>query len=187
MKEMKTFEIPGNQEAVVKLIESIPLDWAWLDGALNAPENLVKSGSAEKATGFYIGRFHSIKPTVIGVPEEKPDLYAIIVGRKLPGFVLFEEAGFEDKFLITLKLAKNIVIGFIRKGYTGRLHFYKGYRDNNKFDNPARCEIVFNSKGSYISLEWNSNYGGREEHIEPIVKVCGSLGLKERKLEKLEV
>src|SRR3989338_3790538 len=102
MKGELFFEIPMDvQEIMIKLVETIPPNWAWVDGGLYAPKNLIASGQVEENTGFAVERFHSIHPTIIGNYDRnegkhgKPDLFAIMVERKLPGFIRFNEAGYD--------------------------------------------------------------------------------------------
>lgn len=190
------FKIPDDQEVMVKLVEAVPANWSWVDGALDAPKNLVASGQVEENTGFVLRRFHSIQPTIIGSYDRNkgewgnPDLFAIMVERKLPGFISFNEAGY-NSCIVTLELAKRIAVGFLRQGYCGGLHFYSGCCDNNKYDNPARCSLIFEPwdgvkemcreeagpQPARVKLEWDSQYYGKEEDIAPIVAVCRSLNL----------
>ncbi|MFA6588156.1 MAG: hypothetical protein WCT08_03740 [Patescibacteria group bacterium] len=191
------FEIKNDVEVMAKLVEAVPDNWSWVDGCLYAPQHLIDSGMVQQDTGFTLARFHSINPTIVGAYEEhngkrkKPNLFAMMVEQKLPGFISYDEAGFEDN-PITLKLTKTITIGFLRKGYRGDLCFYCGYYDNSKYDNPARCSLIFEPwngppimgkeagpQPARIQLEWNSRYPGTEENIVPIAAVCRSLNLKE--------
>ncbi len=199
------FEIPDDQEVRVKLVEVIPSNWSWVDGGLYAPKNLVASGQVEENTGFAMERFHSIHPTIIGSYDPtiigsydqdegkrgKPNLFAIMVEQKLPGFIEFDEAGY-NSHIVTFELAKRVVVGFLRKGYRGSLCFFRGCYDNNKYDNPARCELIFEpwhgapvcreeagEQPARVKLEWESRYYGKEEDIAPIVAECRSLNLRE--------
>ncbi len=197
MSDKLFFEIPDDQEIMVKLVEAIPSNWLWVDGELRASKVLVASGKVEENTGFVVQRFHSVQPTIIGGynrNEKKcwnPNLYAIMVERKLPGFIRFDEAGYSSPS-ITLELAKQIAVGFLRKGYRGSLSFYRDCYNNIKYDNPALCEIVFESwhgasksraeigsQSAHIKLEWESRYSGKEDDIAPIVDVCRFLNLRD--------
>ena len=191
------FEIPDDdQEIMVKLVEAIPSNWSWVDGDLHAPEMLIVSGQVEEHTGFAVRRFHRNNPTIVGSynqderKQRNPDLFAIMVDQKLPGFIFFDEAGYETP--ITFKLTKHIVVGFLQKGYRGGLRFFKDCYGNSKFDNPARCDIAFKpwhgGSASYeeggpqparIKIEWDSRYNGREEDVTPIIAVCRSFNLRE--------
>ncbi len=198
MKSNLFFEIPDNQEVMAKLVEAVPSDWAWLDGGLRALNTLISSGEVEENTGFALERFHTIRPTIVGSYDQSngkrriPNLFAIMVEQKLPGFINFNEAGYESR-IITLDLAKQIAAGFLRKGYRGSLHFFKDCYNNNKYDNSARCELIFSPwraprgwseeagpQPARVMLEWESRYGGgEEEDIAPIAGVCRSLNLRE--------
>lgn len=192
------FEIPDDQEVMVKLIEAVPPNWSWVDGGLHAPKTLVASGQVEKNTGFAVERFHNINPTIIGSYNQnegkrgKPNLFAIMVEQKLPGFIKFDEAGYDTHHIVTLELAKRIAVGFLRKDYRGSFRFFKGCYNNSKYDNPARCEMIFEpwhgapvyreeagSQPARVKLEWESRYYGKEDDIAPIVAVCRSLNFRE--------
>lgn len=203
MGEKIFFEIPDDVETILKLVESIPSTWSWLDGWLDAPKRLTSSGAAVENTGFRISRFHSIKPTVIGRHNRDgeinpaPDLFEILVEQKLPGFIEFDEAGFGRDIL---DHAKSLAAGFLSKGYEGRLDFYMDYDQHrdSKYSNPARCNMIFrpwNGPGlidehgpqpARVKLEWDEKYGGKMEDIWPIADVCRNLGLKEYKPEVQE-
>lgn len=191
------FEIPDDQEVMVKLIEAVPSNWSWVDGNLHAPETLIASGQAEEHTGFAVERFHSIHPTIVGSYDQderkqrKSNLFAIMAEQKMPGFILFGEAGY-DADVVTLELAKRIAVSFLRKGYRGSLRFYMDCYRNRKFDNPARCDIIFKPwhgapalpkesgpQPARVKLGWESRYNGTEKNIAPIVAVCRSLNLHE--------
>ncbi len=190
------FEIPDDQEVMVKLIEAMSLEWHWVDGGLHAPESLITSGQADGDTGFMVERFHSIHPTIVGSfvdggKRKKPNLFAIMVEQKLPGFIRFDEAGY-DADVVTLELAKRIATGFLRRGYRGRLLFFRNCHNNNKYDNSARCEMNFEPwhgapvcgreagpQPARVKVEWNGRYRDSEEEVAPIVAVCRSLGLRE--------
>jgi len=187
MKSELFFEIPNDVEIMVKIIEAIPSDWAWIDGMLVAPKDLIDSGSAKENTGFTLKRFHDIGPTIIGSYNKErnernhPDLYAIMVEHKLPGFVTFDEAGYECD-IATFEVAKRIASGFVRKGYLGSLCFFQDCYANRKHQNPASCWISF--KIRKVEIKWHGNYGGKEESVAPIITVCRSLKLKEHAPEK---
>ena len=192
------FKIPNDLEVMAKLVEAIPSHWSWVDGQLRAPKCLIDVGEVEESTGFAVMRFHSIRPTIIGRYDEDkrrnkdPNLFAIMLEQKLPGFIMFDEAGYETPE-ITLELVKRIAAGFLRKGYRGGLHFYSGCYDNSKYNNPAKCSMIFEvwNGGSFsksgetgmqparVKIGWESKYCGKEEHIASIVSVCRSLNLCE--------
>lgn len=196
MKNTWFFEIPDNQEIKAKLVESVPSNWLWVSGWLNAPKELITYGKAEENTGFAIERFHEIHPTIIGNYDQdrkqrKPNLFAIMVEHKLPGFIKFSEAGIGAS-IITFELAKSVATGFIRKGYHGGLYFYRGHNDNDMSNNPAQCTMTFQpfngapylgeesgEQPARIKVMWESGYGGKIEDITPIISVCRSFNLRE--------
>lgn len=191
------FEIPDNREIMARLIEAVPSTWAWVDGALWAPKELVSSGQAIEDTGFELSRFHTIHPTIVGGYSEtnrqrvKPNLFAIIVEQKLPGFIFFDEAGYQEH-LVTMDLSKQVATAYVLKGFGGHLTFYKDCYDNSKYDNPAKCAMSFQpwhgpfalgkeagEQPARARLQWEGRYRGKEEDIAPIVAVCRSLKLRE--------
>lgn len=191
---IRRFLIPENAEVMVELIGRIPDYWSWVDGRLNAPDDLLARKKAVAGTGFSISRSHSIGPTIIGetaVDREKrdPDLYAILVDQKLPEFIYFDEAGYGDR-IVTLSLAKRIAVGYVRRGYRGKLYFYSDSMGNDKFYNCARSELALEpwqgapcmreeegNQPARIKLEWQDDHG--EELIAPVVIACGILALTE--------
>jgi len=193
------FEIPDCSKTMSQLIEAMPSNWGWVDGTLYAPKELIVSGQVAQDTGFAMQRFHSIKPTIIGgwdsakggAERKKPDLFALVVEGKLPGFVSFEEAGYGDT-TVSLALAKRIAAGMIGKGYRGALYFYKDCRNNHKFDNSAACSLELRPwDGTHwgsveggkqlprIRVEWHAFCGGKKEDVASIIAACRSFNLRE--------
>jgi len=197
MFERRVFDIPDVIAVVARLVEVVPSDWSWLDGGLSAPQSLVDSGQVAAGMGYAIQRFHSIRPTIVDSlnpgyhSEQVLDLYGLIAERRFPEFIQFDEAGYSKP--ITLELAKSIAIAYIRLGYLGILKFYSSCYDNSKYDNAERCHFHLHYPGDAIGgislprdvpfraleLRWDERYGGKEEHLEPILSVCRSLGLRE--------
>ncbi|MDO8551821.1 MAG: hypothetical protein Q7S03_04045 [bacterium] len=191
------YVIPDDLEIMIKLIEATPATWLCLSGTIRAPEALIVRGLALEETGFYIGRFHSIRPTIIGRYDPKgriePDLFGMLVEQKLPGFVQFDQAGDSAEF-ITLTLAKFLAQGFVVKGYRGHLTFVKSIWDNDMGQRSARYGLSLVTWESYpkdrefvgmqpplVTLEGDGRYGGKEADIESLFTVCRFLGLKEYK------
>lgn len=194
------FEIPDNQKVMAKLVEAIPSDWLWVEGVLDAPSDLVVSGAALKDTGFVIGYFQP-NPSVVAIagrfnPErvtqrEIPDPLGILVGKRLPGFVSFERAGY-DADVVTLDLAKSIAIGFLRKGYRGRLCFYGTRRGGRRTNKSAECSMIFEPSEGHpefgdecgpqparIRVEFLKPEGGTQQDVDSVLDVCRRLGLRE--------
>lgn len=194
MSKKLFFEIPNDQEVKAKLVETMPNDWTWVNGILRAPEDLVFSGQVASDTGIAIQRFHDIHPTIIGErkPEGegrlKPDLLAILVDRKLPSFIRFDEAGY-NPYIVTMELAKRVAVAYLKRGYRGNLNFYKGCHDYSATDNDGRCYIAFEPwngapcmheeeghQPARIRLEW---FYDRIDCVESIIAICRSLNLRE--------
>lgn len=158
------FEIPEDSEIMTKLVQAVPSDCGgWIGGQLNAPKfvNLSISEPVEINTGFLLERACvSIKGNNI-----KPNFLAIMLEQKLPGFISFH--GVECS-----ELVKQIIVGFLRKGYRGGLQFYlDGYNKHTK-NGPALCEINFEPSG--LMLQCADTDSGKS-----IVATCRSLNLHE--------
>ncbi|MBX4204891.1 MAG: hypothetical protein KW788_01725 [Candidatus Doudnabacteria bacterium] len=148
--ETCAFEFPDDVKTRIEIVNQIPNDWSWVDGQLQAL-GLVQSvcrGSALK-----VSRFHSIHPTIANMNRNEDDKIQrdrdreifenIYLNRQLPEFILFDEAGFSQP--LTLEFAKKIATHFLQLGYNqGNLEFFRGYRNDNKFDNAVRCQILLN-------------------------------------------
>lgn len=182
---------------MAKVVEAVPSHWACIDGKLEAPKYLIDRGRVVENTGFAVERFHTIHPTIIGRYDpntgenEMPDLYAIMVEKKLPGFIMFKEAGY-GCYVVTFDLAERIAVGFLRKGYRGRLYFRSRCVDDTATHNPGRCDIAFEPwdgakflgiesgpQPARIRLEWDDTYGGKMKTVGPIMAACQSLNLRE--------
>ena len=187
------FEIPEDSEVMARLVESIPNDWSWVDGTLDASRAPIDAGEVLKNTGLLCDRFSINRLVVPRDRKEKADLFGILVDRKRPGFVSFREAGY-DSHDFPLVLAKQFAAAFLNMAYRGWLTFFLNDYDNNKYDNGARCNFTFQPwtgasmcgmneevgpQPPRVKLEWNENYGGQPLDISPIESVCRELGLKE--------
>jgi hypothetical protein len=199
--EKRLFEIPDNSEVMAQLIEAVPSGWSWVDGYLSAPDQFIRHGKIALNSGFVLQRFHSIHPTIVGRKKDEerinPDFYSLIVERKLPEFITFDEAAFETSCEgLTMEVVKSIAIAYVRCHYRGGLRFYGGYRNNHKYDNPARCSInlvrwshalfirdeyPLEEYPSTVEVQWNREFGGEEKDVQPILLVCERLNLQELK------
>lgn len=186
------FEVPKDQKVMVLLVHAIPADWRWMNGTLQAPQTLTSLGKTAYRTGYSVNSLRAIRPNIIGArrsdsPEFRyePDLYAIMIQRKHPEFVEFDCT--EGDFIQT---GKRIVKGFLNLGYRGALRWVHSCKRDVMHNNPARCHISFapwnagridplesGLQPARIRIEWNSEYGGTEAHVEPIVSVCRTLEL----------
>ena len=190
MREKLFFEIPDNKEVRTNLVKSIPSDWSWVSGTLNAPNDIILSGEAQKDTGFVAEIYgRDIHPNIVGKydclkkEQVKPDLFAIIAERKLPGFIRFSEGEYDGN-TVTRELVKRMAVSFLQKGYGGNLYLPR-YRYGPK------CEMVFQlwDAGKYgeetgeqpsrLKIEGYGKYRDEEEWMEPIITTCRALKLRE--------
>ena len=197
MDNKQFFEIPADPEVMARLVEAVPDHWRWVTGSLYPTKKLIASGVVQEDTGFVLARFHNINPTIAGTYDRSararinPNFFAIMVDRKMPGFVFFDEAGLDCQTL-PFSTVKRLAAGFIRNGYgDGFLDFRSNDHDNYMADNPARCNMIFQrwhggeyhiEKGPQVArirVEWEEKFGGTKEHVAPIVSVCQSLKLRE--------
>ena len=192
------FQIPEDSMVMSQLTEAVP-DWGrvgWIGGCLIPTQAMIQNGQVAKDTGFKLSRFisdHLLKgrydPKAGG--DLPCDWCEMLVERKLPAFVIFHQVGYSGS-LISFSDAKQITKGFLNLGYRGALNFYSADYDNHEFENPERCRLHLERWRGYkcqekghaehhplISLEWNVEYGGKREELEPIVSFCRSLGLAE--------
>ncbi len=186
-----SFALPDEGDILARIIEVIPSSWAWIDGHLDASSALVASGQVAEKSGFDISRWHSIRPT-IGGPwnhekncADRPDLAEILIERKLPRFIRFTEAGFQEHTASFL-LAQKVAVHFLRRAYRGWFSISAGCYDNNKHENPAYLEMrcsrttlstLFRSNWS-LEVGLHSRFGGKPEMIGPIIAACQTLGLQ---------
>jgi len=98
----------------------------------------------------------------------------MLIERRLPGYVAFDEAGFGGG-LITMTLAKDIAKAYIMRGYVGWLSFYLGYDDDHKYDNRARFEMNWGAcqRGSRpIRLRFRT-----QTDVAAIIARCKEIGM----------
>lgn len=182
------------------LVNSVPDDWSYLDGRLDAPGNLIKSGIALKDTGFTLDGHYGFKEEMITgsrSPDLKnhvsPDLFAIIVERSFPGYVYFCEAGQDtrENSNLTLASAKKIAMGLLKLGYRGGLRSSKNKMDRS-YDRAAYCSIMFEpfenmswredepgKQPARIRIEYHPEFLGGPELVDPIVNICHQLELEQ--------
>ncbi|WKZ29298.1 MAG: hypothetical protein QY323_01050 [Patescibacteria group bacterium] len=181
--------MPDDSEALARVIEAVPQEWSWVDGRLGPPQALVENGQVARTAGYFIGRFHSIHPTIQGPwnhkerRSDRPDLCEILIEHKLPLFIAFDEAGFQERTM-HLGAAKKIAAHHVRFGYRGWLFWYVGWDDDDKYRNEARCEMHFSrqeneAKNWLVELAVLPRFGGKPEALTPLLEACRALGLKE--------
>ena len=206
--EIRYYELPNNPIVVSSVVQAIPSNWCWVDGELRAPDRLKERGRISEDSVLVISRFYGIKPTIKGAEKFDKDsghylpvvragvkIKEIILDRKLPYLVSFNEAAFGTRYEITMDDVKTLAKGFIEIGYQGTLEAYRDYHDNSKYDNSARFEI--NQRGRkenrffrepelppHVKLQWDGKYGGRREHLDSIIESCERIGLARIQLQE---
>lgn len=184
------FEIPGEHFGIMKhLIESIPDDWEWVDGRLHATKETVNVAFGME---FRISRSNDSRPVLVMTGDSLLDYDSVIIEGRHPEFFSFEEVPYQSRRGYTMKSVKKTISSLLGLGYRGQLSFYKSDYRNSKFDNPARCNLIFQrwngspvlhpeqgEQPARIKIEWNEKFGGKVEDIEPIVSACHSIPLTE--------
>lgn len=189
MSEKTLLTLPDDSDTLARLIEAIPSDWSWVDGYLESSSELRESGRVARTAGYFISRF-SINPLISGPwnhekrARDRPDLCEILVERKLPLLIQFDEAGFQER-TASLAVAKKVAAHHVRLGYRGWLGFSAGCYDNEKCQNPAYCQLGFAIGQTQscvtnwrLEIDWNARYGGKPELVEPILAAARALGLQ---------
>lgn len=184
------FALPESDgEVIAKIIQTVPDDWAWLDGALKVPEVLLGTGQVARTVGFRLSQYCN-NPLIVGDSDRRdhraatPDVTEILLG-KLPLFVHFTEAGFQTRSP-SFRDAKKVAAHFAALGYHGWLSFSRDCYRDYKHQNPASCQMTFSVEPTgphrenwQIEIDWEAKYGGRAEHVDPLVAACRALGLRE--------
>lgn len=171
------------------IVNAVPDKWSDLSGRLNAPEPMILNARALRDTGYSYKRFDNgveIQGRQLRIDYREPDYVTMLLEQKLPGFVLFDETGFDQpkKFLIAKKLAS----GFVAMGYTGWLRFSSGVRREYAHENPATCILHLEPWHHKVRVcdPWidmppalvvnvNKEHGGKPEDVAPILEVCSKL------------
>ncbi len=188
------FKIPEDGLVMAQLIEAVPNDWWCAYGGLTAPDDLIKQGIALPDTGI---ENHSI----VGWHREgnriiscAPDMIALLLRHKLPGFVDFRSNSYSRG---SLQNIKQFAAGLITHGYRGSLLFGKSTPDDDDrvlYIDPyaAACSLELapwtghpngaepGEQPARVKLWWNEGrLGGKEEDIQSIAKICQKLRLTE--------
>lgn len=185
---------PYDQQAVTRLVESVPDNWAWMDGRLQAPERqpAPELGASGKAIGLQIDPDRLEVAHDSGRGDEWEGLLDILEGRAGFSFVNFRGAG---AGIMKFSVAKRIALILLRQGFRGDMLFYRGSyycRSADTIEFPVLCSIHCQPwTGSPLSddepgrqparvrVEWQEEFGGRPEDVAPILEACRELGLKE--------
>lgn len=196
------FLLPDNSERIAAVIQAIgQRKWHWVNGQIDAPADLIDAGLVRQDTGYNLSRFYPTHPLVVprrqapsGETQIEPDLFGLVIAGLLPGFVRFDETGFDNRD-ITVAMAFQAAVSYIRRGYLGQLHFRYGWHGNNPLGNELRCDVhmqrwaplPFDRRDWLVSpmvkLGWVPKYGGSQKDYHEIVEAFKRLGLAETPLE----
>ena len=180
------------------IVQVVPDSWGWVDGRLIPSNLLTNNPHVELGTGYTLSRFGIrllfLEDYAVGRSARKElNLYALLVEQKYPGFIIFDCTGYEGQ-PISLRATKELIGGFLRRGYSGSLTFYRDCYRNEQYSNSARCEMRFGSweaqplrasdpeggeQPPRIKLEWKERYNGKPEIIASFITLFRALGLKE--------
>ncbi len=175
IKDTWFFEISDISKAA-ELVKTLKLYFWRVNGTIFASGN---DALVSKDSGFLIreSEIRGLEAIVVGRFDSRscsrvpPETDLIVLGKKLPGFV-----GFED--VVVAELIKSTIAGLLKKGYRGDFSFRRQGPSENMYNNAAQIIFKMNN-ASYIQIGWEEKYGGRYECIEFVVRACKSLGLVE--------
>lgn len=119
------------------------------------------------------------------------DLLDLMARHKLPGFIRFDEAGFDAGHSeFPFRSALEVAATYLSRGYIGEIRFYSACYDNRPCG-PEEVKIHFNpwvendmgiraNRPPVIQILWKPAHGGgRLEHASHLVDLCRSSGLEE--------
>jgi len=169
---------------VADLIATVPEDWSDMSGMLVA-----RDPTAAWNTGYAFNRFGT-GVQIVGrrithnkIDEApRPDLAALLIERRAPGFITFDDTGFFDakQFLV----AHSLAVGFLRQGYQGWLSINNGKGRKYADQKPAQIDLhqrYWNrlvDKGPCrtmppaVVLSWDEGLGGKLSQLEPVHAIC---------------
>lgn len=195
------FRLPENSEIMASAIAQIGRrDWHWIDGQLNAPEDLIEQNLVERETGYELSRFYPTRELIvarnqrpIGETQIQPNLLAMVIDGLLPRFIRFDETGF-DNSQITTGMGIQAAVSYTLRGYTGHLYFRYGWHGNSPIGNELRCDVHMATwppmpwehphwlAPPMVDLQWLPEYGGEQSDYDQIVGYFKRLGLVETPL-----
>jgi len=175
IKDIWYFEISDISKAA-ELVKTLKLYFWKVNGTIFAPGNdtlfsrdsgfLMRESEIRGLEAIVVGRFDSRTCSRL-----LPETDLIILGKKLPGFVGFEDVG-------VAALIKNTIAGLLQKKYKGDFSFRRQGPSENIYNNAAQIAFKMNNAG-YIQISWEEKYGGRYDYIDSVVRTCKSLGFAE--------
>lgn len=191
------------RERIARLVEAIPDNWSCVSGYLSVDKKSAQEDHVAWNTGYWIGcATKNAVPWLVGqnsfrqLCEARPDVYGILIDRKQPHFVQFDEAGLGEAWYTEHALRmpdlKRVIAALIRNKYRGRLEFirYTAHVGGGMPRLQCRVEMRrfdrFRQDGEEaqdncppeIRLRWLAAHHTREM-IEPIEAKCRSLSLRE--------
>lgn len=187
MKEL-AYEIPQqNREINAAIVRAIPFDSICVNGILNAPRELIEKEQVAVNTGHLFSRGHSIVGrSPIGKADRSFDAYALIVERKLPDFVAFNDVGLTNEGPFSLATYQRTIADFLLRGYSGALHVHFGI-----FPRLERCNVFFDVTEGRARLRGEKRFNPPHimfsgddrnsgwSHQQPIIDACVKLKLAE--------
>lgn len=172
---------------VARLVAAVPDNWSDISGWLDATDP-----DAAWDTGY---EFHRHGSGVRIVARRKwtahdkiaevirPDPVALLVEQRPPGFVSFDDTGYDNnrEFLV----ARALAAGFIRRGYRGWISINNGRGRKYADQKPAQVDIHLSPWSLLVDvsaprrtvppaivLSWDVRHGGDLAQLEPVHAIC---------------
>ena len=181
---------------VARLIEAVPEDWSDVTGHLEST-----TLEAVLGTGYdfhlhergvrVAARLDPSSGPAQASQAARPDLAALLVEGRPPGFVSFRCAGYGARWQFLD--ARTLAAGFVRRGYRGWVSLNNGRCREHTDEVPARVEVHLDpwvhrgllGQGSLLEvgapartsppvvvLSWDPRYGGSLTQLEPVHAIC---------------
>jgi hypothetical protein len=172
---------------VARLIEAVPDDWSDMSGLLDAADpdaawdtgyEFHRHGSSVRIVARRRWTSHDKVAEVV-----RPDLFALLVEKRAPGFISFDDIGFNANWQFLA--ARSLAVGFIRQGYRGWLSINNGRDRKDADQKPAQVDLHMSPWSlladvnaprcivpSAVVLSWDERHGGCLAQLEPIHAVC---------------
>lgn len=175
------------EQFVARLVAAVPDDWSDMSGQLDAADP-----DAVWDTGYEFHR-HGSGVRVVArrrftphdkIPEVvRPDPVALFIDQRPPGFISFVDAGYNSKW--ELLVARDLAVGFVRRGYRGWLSINNGRGREYAHQKPAQVDLHLRSWSCFVDvgtpphpmppavvLSWDESCGGSLEQLEPLHAIC---------------
>lgn len=164
------YELPIDTGALVAIVDSIPSNWSYLNGSLNAPRDLYTPGQVVERTNLILNEEGRISQ----ISASGKNLNDLIIKKKSPAIISFNHAQDQmDTSGEPIAYTKQIAAHFIEWGYWGGFMAVKGNNDAQAvIDIPKHA-----TKHGKIELCFDAPTGSKED-LTSIVEVCEQLGLR---------